>query len=518
MASGVYYPSGRLVGERLSDRLSGRVSDRVAGRGLDPLSGRMSDRLSERMSDRLSDRMSDRLSGRFSERLSGRMSDGGLRLSSGHLSGRILTSSGRVVTAAVGSSGVLASARSSGTMQVPSGKFPSGDIAILDSWLTEWMTKDQNLENEKAGASTEVELPSMTARTTKVRPGESGVRQRYNDLSVFLRDITAEEKKRKRSSSLRSHLSACMNMEDGMYEWTAMHPGNVEQPDGDDESALPRVESLSIQKNSSFMRSEPHALRRGVSEADIITQILGMEQAKPESSPSTTPGLMKRTLSRSRSIKGKFDWIGSSPQSTQSSGSPVSAGEVMNQNAGAGKNSSSMLSLKPSAFQANLSRRNTANVAMVDPALDSVESSGSASQSTSADAVVSKSTNRRVKRYRNAQPSKFCHVCSRCDDVVQTLVCSNIADGSCRKVVCERCFDRYGWNWVDAQASVETWTCTHCRQCCPEKARCEIYNRTNLARQIAIKLKKTGIRALTGREVPIYPAAPAQGQGEQQPM
>ena len=39
-----------------------------------------------------------------------------------------------------------------------------------------------------------------------------------------------------------------------------------------------------------------------------------------------------------------------------------------------------------------------------------------------------------------AQPSRFCHICSRTSKKVEQIHCRNFAAGACRKVVCRKCF------------------------------------------------------------------------------
>jgi hypothetical protein len=61
------------------------------------------------------------------------------------------------------------------------------------------------------------------------------------------------------------------------------------------------------------------------------------------------------------------------------------------------------------------------------------------------------------------QPSRFCHICLRRAERVALLSCGNSHKGICRKVVCEKCFDVFGWNWGEACALKDNWICTHCR-------------------------------------------------------
>jgi len=80
-------------------------------------------------------------------------------------------------------------------------------------------------------------------------------------------------------------------------------------------------------------------------------------------------------------------------------------------------------------------------------------------------------------------PSRFCHICSRTAKKVELLSCANLASGACRKVVCEKCFIEYKWDWKAAIRSRASWQCTHCRRVCPNRAQCAIYRRTNERRR-----------------------------------
>jgi hypothetical protein len=68
-----------------------------------------------------------------------------------------------------------------------------------------------------------------------------------------------------------------------------------------------------------------------------------------------------------------------------------------------------------------------------------------------------------LKAGHPSQPSRFCHICLRRAERVALLSCGNSHSGTCRKVVCEKCFDVFGWNWAAACAMKESWICTHCR-------------------------------------------------------
>lgn len=141
---------------------------------------------------------------------------------------------------------------------------------------------------------------------------------------------------------------------------------------------------------------------------------------------------------------------------------------------------------------------------------------------------------RRVKRLKNCgrrtgkrrkmagQPSNFCHVCVRSGEQVRLVACANIVVGTCRKAVCERCFDKHDWRkgeWemavnnasliARAQEDIEAgrademavnrlsipgavWTCVHCRGQCPPSAQCKIYAKTNWKRHLILKKRKLG--------------------------
>lgn len=76
------------------------------------------------------------------------------------------------------------------------------------------------------------------------------------------------------------------------------------------------------------------------------------------------------------------------------------------------------------------------------------------------------------------QPSRFCHICLRRAGRVTLLACGNALEGSCRKVVCEKCFETFGWNWEAALKPNSMWTCTHCRQACVFESFLSIYHTT----------------------------------------
>eukprot|EP00188_Purpureofilum_apyrenoidigerum_P003780 Plantae.Rhodophyta-Purpureofilum_apyrenoidigerum.ctg40412.p1 GENE.Plantae.Rhodophyta-Purpureofilum_apyrenoidigerum.ctg40412~~Plantae.Rhodophyta-Purpureofilum_apyrenoidigerum.ctg40412.p1 ORF type:complete len:266 (+),score=32.83 Plantae.Rhodophyta-Purpureofilum_apyrenoidigerum.ctg40412:66-800(+) len=90
------------------------------------------------------------------------------------------------------------------------------------------------------------------------------------------------------------------------------------------------------------------------------------------------------------------------------------------------------------------------------------------------------SSESRKKKNKPKDPSRFCHICLRRSGTgVPQVVCGNFyRDGSCRKVVCKTCLDRY-----NLDMSRTNWPCPHCLEQCPKKAQCKTYERINASRQ-----------------------------------
>lgn len=84
------------------------------------------------------------------------------------------------------------------------------------------------------------------------------------------------------------------------------------------------------------------------------------------------------------------------------------------------------------------------------------------------------------KVYANATPSSYCHVCSRTRKSVRFAECALIKQGLCRKVICDKCFKTFGWDWEFAMGG--NWICVHCRDLCPKRAQCHIYKKINSRR------------------------------------
>jgi len=86
-------------------------------------------------------------------------------------------------------------------------------------------------------------------------------------------------------------------------------------------------------------------------------------------------------------------------------------------------------------------------------------------------------------------PSRFCHLCWRSSSTVRMVICANFRIRRCRKVECEKCFAGKDALVEFAAASSDTssWSCSHCRGQCPERAQCAVYKRTNLRRRQLLK-------------------------------
>eukprot|EP00184_Porphyridium_aerugineum_P004026 CAMPEP_0184708140 /NCGR_PEP_ID=MMETSP0313-20130426/37622_1 /TAXON_ID=2792 /ORGANISM="Porphyridium aerugineum, Strain SAG 1380-2" /LENGTH=335 /DNA_ID=CAMNT_0027169723 /DNA_START=2084 /DNA_END=3091 /DNA_ORIENTATION=+ len=121
----------------------------------------------------------------------------------------------------------------------------------------------------------------------------------------------------------------------------------------------------------------------------------------------------------------------------------------------------------------------------------SKDKSKNGSYSDSDDSPMRKSSRKlsankgRPKTYKSQMPSVHCHVCTRLKAFMLPVVaCSNLKkNGSCRKIVCARCFAEFGWDWNEATKPGSDWTCVHCRGICPPRAQCHIYEKANEKRK-----------------------------------
>lgn len=84
---------------------------------------------------------------------------------------------------------------------------------------------------------------------------------------------------------------------------------------------------------------------------------------------------------------------------------------------------------------------------------------------------------RKAAKFNNATPSNYCHICSGKRRPV--IACSNIKLGTCRKVVCEICFQAHDYGNFQLEVMSDKWICTHCKGTCPKQATCTTYTRVN---------------------------------------
>ncbi|KAI0563195.1 hypothetical protein FGB62_44g122 [Gracilaria domingensis] len=92
--------------------------------------------------------------------------------------------------------------------------------------------------------------------------------------------------------------------------------------------------------------------------------------------------------------------------------------------------------------------------------------------------------------YGSASSSRYCHICGRGTSSPGAAKCSNSRNGTCRKIVCEKCMlihDPLNANVHDRNQY--TWVCTHCRMKCPASARCHQYARNNMKRRLRNQAK-----------------------------
>lgn len=92
---------------------------------------------------------------------------------------------------------------------------------------------------------------------------------------------------------------------------------------------------------------------------------------------------------------------------------------------------------------------------------------------------------RKARTYTCAVASQHCHICSRRPGAQGAhVVCGNLKTGRCRKSICVKCFDLYGWDVEKARQLGDQWECVHCKGTCPPRAQCVIYNRTSDRRRL----------------------------------
>lgn len=116
---------------------------------------------------------------------------------------------------------------------------------------------------------------------------------------------------------------------------------------------------------------------------------------------------------------------------------------------------------------------------------------------------------------KGALPSNYCHICGR-NSRIEFGHCQNVKRGLCRKVICEKCLILYEPKSLTiALANDGDWRCTHCRDECPDRARCKQYTRNNQKRREK-KAREKELRArLTHQQsLPVAPTLAAQVHGQ----
>uniref|UniRef100_A0A7S1XF76 Zinc-finger domain-containing protein n=1 Tax=Compsopogon caeruleus TaxID=31354 RepID=A0A7S1XF76_9RHOD len=419
-----------------------------------------------------------------------------------------------------------------------SGRLPSGDIALLDTWLKDFV---------KTKEATGSRVPSTLT---------------LGDVSAW--DLN--DRKRKRNSSLQSsrgRLSACLYA-DTEAEIKALHPANQK----DEMLTLfdPATDFLAEMMVGTFREKPPvhHAPSKGRLQAatDRVKMPSAVVTELDEPPQVTTSWVdLERNFSRARSLEPFISLNDSSFEQQFRELTMVGKKEVDRQPIPVVPISERRQSMTPEhqrrfllapseAARKQISlipsgvSRDSEQFACFDESLREVESSGDqealssiargrslsgpssspgiptqSGEAPSADVsggisgsigVSSSHRNstpsgaaqrkQKMKRYKSLEPSRHCHVCSRPDDSVEVMVCSRLFQGICRKVVCEKCFERYEWDFEGSRANND-WLCTHCRGECPDKACCKKYEKTNLARHWKAKLRRTN--ALRGDGEPM---------------
>lgn len=108
----------------------------------------------------------------------------------------------------------------------------------------------------------------------------------------------------------------------------------------------------------------------------------------------------------------------------------------------------------------------------------------SSTLSTQTNSTLTEGQKASKTRYsKGAAPSHYCHICGR-NSRIEFAKCYNLNLGLCRKVICEKCLILYEPDSRDHALDPNSdWNCTHCREKCPERARCKQYTQNNQKRR-----------------------------------
>eukprot|EP00737_Agarophyton_chilense_P003216 gb/GEZJ01003736.1/.p1 GENE.gb/GEZJ01003736.1/~~gb/GEZJ01003736.1/.p1 ORF type:complete len:366 (+),score=31.89 gb/GEZJ01003736.1/:91-1098(+) len=104
---------------------------------------------------------------------------------------------------------------------------------------------------------------------------------------------------------------------------------------------------------------------------------------------------------------------------------------------------------------------------------------------------------KQTRRYTVPKSSRYCHLCARHQRSVSMIPCGNVSFGLCQKSVCSKCIVAYELN-----VHVPQWSCPHCCNSCPKRAKCFSYDRQTARRRAnSLKAKlNTVIRAVVPQD------------------
>lgn len=85
---------------------------------------------------------------------------------------------------------------------------------------------------------------------------------------------------------------------------------------------------------------------------------------------------------------------------------------------------------------------------------------------------------KQMRRYSAPKSSRYCHLCARHQRCVEMVPCTNVELGLCQKSVCRKCINIY-----ELPADDPSWSCPHCQNKCPKRAKCFAYDRQTARRR-----------------------------------
>lgn len=108
---------------------------------------------------------------------------------------------------------------------------------------------------------------------------------------------------------------------------------------------------------------------------------------------------------------------------------------------------------------------------------------------------------KQTRRYTVPKSSRYCHLCARHQRSVSMIPCGNVELGLCQKSVCGKCIEHYR-----LQVTLPSWSCPHCQNKCPQRAKCFAYDR-----QTARRRERT-LRAKRNSHTPATPVSIQQSK------